>query len=197
MTQDAIRLQKEIAKKVITRDDFTSISRICGVDVAYEGDTAFCSAVVMESGSVVESANSQMTVKYPYVPGLLMLRESEPVMRTLALLKRGYDLLLVDGHGRLHPRKCGIACYLGVMLNKPTIGVAKSRLCGTVRPDGFVEVGGEVLGYVVSKKMYVSVGHRVSLETAMVIVQERGIEPLRLADINSKAQKRRRKGLKP
>lgn len=196
MTQDAIRLQKEIAKKVVTRDDFDSISRICGVDVAYDGDNAYCSAVVMKGGLVVESVDSQMTVKYPYMPGLLMLREAEPMRRTLATLKGDYDLLLVDGHGRLHPRKCGLACYLGVTLDKPAIGVAKSRLCGTTRPDGFVEMGGEVLGYAISKKMYVSVGHRISLETAITIVQELGIEPLRLADIKSKVQKRR-KGLRP
>ena len=192
--QDAIRLQKEIAKKVVATDDFGSINRICGVDVAYAGDTACCSAVVMEGGSVAESADSQTRIKHPYVPGFLMLREAEPVLRTLAMLKGGYDLLLVDGNGRLHPRKCGLACFLGVTLDKPAIGVAKSRLCGTVRPDGFVELASEILGYAVSKKMYVSVGHRTSLETAIAIVQKLGTEPLRLADRNSKAQKRR-KGL--
>lgn len=193
--QDAIRLQREIAKKVIVKDDFGSINRICGVDVAYEGDDAYCSAIVMEEGSVIESAELKATANHPYVPGLLMLREAEPVLRTLAMLK-DYDLVLVDGHGRLHPRKCGFACYLGVTLDKPAIGVAKSRLCGTVRPDGFVEMAGEILGYAISKKMYVSGGHRVSLKTAIAIVQEQGIKPLRLADINSKMQKRR-KGLKP
>jgi deoxyinosine 3'endonuclease (endonuclease V) len=83
-----------------------------------------------------------------------------------------------------------------VTLGKPTIGVAKSRLCGTVRPDGFVEMDGEILGYAFSKKLYVSIGHRISLETAMAIVKELGTEPLRLADINSKMQKRRN-GLRP
>jgi deoxyribonuclease V len=180
---------------VVAKDDFGSINRICGVDVAYDGDVACCSAVVMEGGSVVESADSQTTVKHPYVPGLLMLREAEPVLHTLAMLKGGYDLLLVDGNGRLHPRKCGLACYLGVTLDKPAIGVAKSRLCGTVRPDGFVELAGEILGYSISKKMYVSIGHRTSLKTAIAIVQKLGTEPLRLADMNSKAQKRR-KGLR-
>jgi deoxyribonuclease V len=193
--QDAIRLQKEIAKKVIVKDDFGSINRICGVDVAYDGDDAYCSAVVMEGGSVIESAELKTTVKHPYVPGLLMLSEAEPVLRTLAMLK-DYDLLLVDGHGMLHPRKCGIACYLGFTLDKPAVGVAKSRLCGTVRPDGFVEMAGEILGYAISEKMYVSVGHKVSLKTAIAIVQKLSIEPLRLADVNSKMQKRR-KELKP
>jgi deoxyribonuclease V len=192
---DAIKLQKEISKKVVARDDIDRIKRVCGVDVAYAGDTAFCSAVVMEGRSVVESVDVQVAVTHPYVPGLLMLREAGPILHALAMLKGGYDLLLVDGHGLLHPRKCGLACYVGVTLDKPTIGVAKSRLCGTVRPDGFVEVKGEVLGYAISKKLYVSVGHRISLKTAIAIVKELGTEPLRLADINSKAQKMR-KGLR-
>ena len=85
--QDAIRLQKEIAKKVIAKDDFGEIGRICGVDVAYDGDDAHCSAVVMEGGSVAESADLHTVVKHPYMPSLLMLREAEPVLRTLAMLK--------------------------------------------------------------------------------------------------------------
>jgi deoxyribonuclease V len=194
---DAIRLQKEIAKKVVAKDDFGKISRICGVDAAYAGDIAYCSAVVMDGQSVVESVDAETAVTFPYVPGLLMLREAGPIFHALAMLKSSYDLLLVDGHGLLHPRKCGLACYVGVTLDKPAIGIAKSRLCGTVRPDGYVELGGEILGYAISRKLYVSVGHKVSLETAIAIVRELGAEPLRLADINSKAQKRRRRGLRP
>jgi deoxyribonuclease V len=193
---DAIRLQKEIAKKVVTKDDFGEIKRVCGVDAAYSGDTAYCSAVVMDRQSVIESVDAETAVTHPYVPGLLMLREAGPILHTLGMLKSSYDLLMVDGHGLLHPRRCGLACYLGVTLDKPTIGVAKSRLCGTVRPDGFVELGGEILGYAISKRLYISVGHRTSLKTAIAIVKEFGAEPLRLADVNSKMQKRRRKGLR-
>lgn len=211
--EDAIKLQKEVAGKVIAYDDFGKINSVCGVDVAYAGDTAYCSAVVMEiqrrievggegEGEekeedrlvfvLAESVDCKTTVSYPYIPGLLMLREAEPIFQTVKRLQKSYDLLLVDGHGRLHPRKCGLACYIGVTLNKPTIGVAKSRLCGTVRPDGYVEVDpGEILGFVVGKKLFVSTGHRISLEAAISIVRELGTEPLRLADINSKAQKRK------
>jgi deoxyribonuclease V len=121
-----------------------------------------------------------------------MLREAEPIFYTLKSLKNSYDLLLVDGHGLLHPRKCGLACFVGVTLNKPTIGVAKSLLCGTVRPDGFVELGGELLGYAVSKKMYVSVGHRITLKTAIAFVKDVGVEALRLADINSKGIRKKK-----
>ena len=141
---------------------------------------------------LVESVDVQTIVKHPYVPGLLMLREAEPIFYTLRLLKNTYDLLLIDGHGLLHPRKCGLACYIGVTLNKPTIGVKKSRLCGKVRPDGFVELDGEILGYAISKKLYISVGHRVTLKTAIALVKELGIEPLRLADINSRKNKKKK-----
>lgn len=193
---NAITLQKNIAKKVVAaKDDFGEISSICGVDVTYRGSSnaAYCSAVIMDKNmqQFVESVDVQTIVKYPYVPGLLMLREAEPIFYTLKLLKNSYDLLLIDGHGLLHPRRCGLACYIGVSLDKPTIGVAKSRLCGTVRPDGFVELDGEILGYAISKKLYISVGHRVTLKTAITLVKELGIEPLRLADINSRKNKKK------
>jgi deoxyribonuclease V len=194
---DPIRLQKNIAKKVVAdKDDFGRISSICGVDIAYSGsisNAAYCSAVIMDGNmqKLVESVDVQTIVKYPYVPGLLMLREAEPIFYALKLLKNTYDLLLIDGHGVLHPRKCGLACYIGVTLDKPTIGVAKSRLCGTVRPDGFVELDGEILGYAISKKLYISVGHRLTLKTAIALVRELGIEPLRLADINSRINKKK------
>lgn len=196
---DAILLQENTAKKVLsTTDDFGDIRRVCGVDIAYSNNnnnnTAYGSAVIMDRNmqQLVESIDVQTVVKHPYVPGLLMLREAEPIFYTLKSLKNSYDLLLVDGHGLLHPRKCGLACFVGVTLNKPTIGVAKSLLCGTVRPDGFVELGGELLGYAVSKKMYVSVGHRITLKTAIALVKEVGVEPLRLADINSKRNRKKR-----
>jgi deoxyinosine 3'endonuclease (endonuclease V) len=194
---DAIRLQNEIAKKVVTQDDFGRINRICGVDVAYRVDAAYCSAVVMNKNSqLVESVDAEIVATHPYVPGLLMLREAEPIFHVLGMLKNSYDLLLVDGHGLLHPRKCGLACYVGVTLDKPTIGVAKSRLCGKTRSDGFIELDGEILGYAASSRMYVSIGHKISLETAIAILKELGTESLRIADINSKAQKMR-KGLRP
>jgi deoxyribonuclease V len=193
---EAIRLQKDVAKKVVsTKDDFGVINRICGVDIAYNGsnssNAAYCSAVIMDQNThkLVESVDVQTVVKYPYDPGLLMLREAEPIFCTLKLLKNTYELLLIDGHGVLHPRKCGLACYIGVTLNKPTIGIAKSRLCGKVRSDRFVELHDEILGYAISKKLYISVGHRLTLKTAIAWVKEFGIEPLRLADINSRKNK--------
>lgn len=183
----------EIAKKVIAHDDFGAIELVCGVDVSYRQGVAHCAAVVVDRQlNIVERAFTKSAVKQPYIPGLFVLREAGPALRTLKKLKR-YDLLLVDGHGRLHPRRCGLACYLGVVLDKPAIGVAKSLLCGTAT-DGNVELDGEVLGAVIEgrKNLYVSIGHKISLESAVPTLRsltkkgERLPEPLRLADAYSK-----------
>ena len=194
---DAVRLQKEIAKKVVAKDDFRDIRLVCGVDVAYSGDMAYCSAVVMDKGfNVVESVDSQSAITHPYIPGLLMLREAEPIFHTLKKLKSGFDVLMVDGHGLLHPRRCGLACYAGVTLGCPAIGVAKSLLCGKQRQDGYIELDGEILGYALGRKSYVSVGNKISLKSAVAIAKQftkTGIpEPLKIADANSKLQKRKR-----
>jgi deoxyribonuclease V len=194
---DAIELQKEIAAQVIDTDDFQKIANICAVDVAYDRTNAYCSAVTMSrAGDIIESASSTSPIDSPYVPGLLMLRESPPIFRTLKLLKKHYDLLLVDGHGQLHPRRCGIACYVGVKLDRPVIGIAKSLLCGTVKSDGRIELGGQVLGHAIGtgrKKIYVSVGHRISLMTSVSLIKEIGKggmpEAMRRADANSKKEK--------
>lgn len=151
----AARLQREIAERVVTRDDFARLDSICAVDVAYDDTTAYCAAVVnSRAGKLLEVAESASSIEYPYVPGFLMMRESPPAIRTLGMLKCNYDVLIVDGHGQLHPRRCGIACYLGVTLDIPAIGVAKSLLCGTVRTDGSVELDGRVTGreIVIGKK---------------------------------------------
>lgn len=187
----AIRQQNEIAKKVVSTDDHGRVELACGVDVSYRGNVAHCSAVVVDKNlDIAERAGTKSAVRHPYIPGLFMLREAGPILRTLRRIKK-YDLLLVDGHGRLHPRRCGLACYVGVAVDKPTVGVAKSLLAGRVRDDGYVELDGEVLGYAMSG-LYISVGHRVSLESAVAIVRKltgqgrRLPEPLRLADAYSK-----------
>ncbi|MDF0682135.1 MAG: endonuclease V [Candidatus Nitrosocosmicus sp.] len=128
------------------------------------------------------------------MPGLFILRESTPILQTFRLLTRPFQLLLVDGHGVLHPRRCGLACYVGIDTNIPTIGVAKSLLCGGVQSDNFVTYKGEILGYALksnenSKKVaYVSVGHKISLLTSIELVKsitkinQYIPEPLRVAD---------------
>jgi deoxyribonuclease V len=191
-------LQKRMAKRVVKHDvvDQEKIKRICGVDVAYRAKRAFACAVVLEryTLSILNSKCKESAVESPYIPGLLFLRESGPVLSVLEGLE--YDLLMVDGHGILHPRGFGLACYVGVKVNKPTIGIGKSLLCGRmVEREGrkMVMLNNKKVGMVLhadKKPVYVSIGHEISLNTAARIAAElsryRIPEPLRLADICSK-----------
>ncbi len=192
-----IRMQNEMAKKVISENTQKSIIYICGVDVAYMNSIAYCSAVLMNGMEVKESINITLNVKHPYLPSFFMLRESESIINILKRLKNPFDLLLIDGHGVLHPRQCGLASYVGVIIDKPTIGVAKTLLCGIVKENNFIDVDGVISGYKLVKEkkkpIYISVGHKINLIDAIRIVKqlvkpkERIPEPLRLAHINSKA----------
>jgi deoxyribonuclease V len=196
---NAVLLQEEIAKGVIEKDAFQKpIEYVCGIDVSYRSKTAYCSAVVIRKSSfeVEEFINTKSVIQHEYIPGLFMLREAEPILNSLALLKSSFELLLIDGHGLLHPRKCGLASYIGVITNKPTVGVAKHLLCGSVREDGFVEFDKIALGFRVEmqdkRPVYISIGNKISLESAIYIVKQLTKngevipEPLRIADANSK-----------
>ena len=200
---DTARHQEEVAKKVLAKDNFdVEIKYVCGVDVSYKNNIGYCSATVLDKDTLnaVECTNTIVIIDQSYIPGLFMLREYKPIVNALQMLKREFQILLVDGHGLLHPRRCGLACYVGIMMDKPTIGVAKSLLCGLVREDKFVEFGGHILGFQIAKghkkHLYVSIGHRVSLGSAIHIVKELTRpdqlipEPLRIAHINSKKLRR-------
>ena len=196
--QKTIKLQEKLASKVITKNESRSqFQKICGVDISYKNDTAFCSAIIydIKQKKVIESANSKIKSKSPYIPGLLMLKESKPIFNVLKKLKQNFDLLLVDGNGQLHPRYCGLACYIGLKYNIPTVGVAKKLLCGKIQDDSQVFYRGKIVGYQIKKnkkRIYVSVGNKINLKTATRLVDEMIIddhwypEPLRIADFNSK-----------
>ena len=195
-----IELQNEFSKKVITYDylNNNNISNVCGIDVSYKDLNAFCSAVIVDKNTleIIEIVNEKKTSSYPYIPGLFMLREGELLLQIVRLLKNLFDVLLIDGHGILHPRQCGLASYVGIMIDKPTIGVAKNLLCGSILESNYVEYNKTILGYTIKKNnkkdIYVSVGHKISLETSIDIVKkltkksEFIPEPLRIADIYSK-----------
>ncbi len=193
-----IKLQKELSKKVISKNFLPKkIKTVCGVDVSYKENFAFCTAIIMNISNlnIQETVRFSQKVSHPYIPGLFMLRESEPILNVLKKVKTNFDILLIDGHGKLHPRLCGIACYIGILANKPTIGIAKKILCGTVKDDSKVEYNGKILGFELKndkKKIYVSVGHKINLKSAVSIVKQLILEgkwypePLRLADSDSK-----------
>jgi deoxyribonuclease V len=206
LAPDAARaVQRQLAALVETRDRLDPPQRVAGVDVAFPrratGPTARAAAVLLHFPDLEPLAARAVEepVRYPYIPGLLSFREAPAILRALEHLPAAPDLLLVDGQGRAHPRRFGIACHLGVLLDRPTIGCAKSRLVGayTEPPPQLgawtpLRDGDEVIGAVVrtrpgARPLFVSVGHRVSLETAVALVLaccrgHRLPEPVRLAD---------------
>jgi deoxyribonuclease V len=175
-------VQERLRERVVERDRVGAVRRVAGVDVSYDrGSPRLYAAVVVldaRSGEVVECAAARARAVFPYLPGYLSFRELPPLLEAIAKLRRRPDLILCDGHGRAHPRRFGFACHLGVLVDAPSIGCAKSRLVGTHHEPGrrrgcharLVD-GGDTIGEVVRtqdgvKPVYVSVGHRVSLETA-------------------------------
>jgi deoxyribonuclease V len=167
--------QERLSRRVVERDDRGRLRKVAGLDVAYRGDQAFSAMAVLdiETGSVdIRSDRSQ--VKFPYIPSYLSFRELASLAPFVS--SSSDTLFLVDGQGVLHPRGLGIASHMGVVLDVPTIGAAKSLLVGVVDPVDMrsIRYKGEERGRVVGegrRKLYVSVGHRVSLDTAEEMVR--------------------------
>ena len=208
---EAIVLQRLAAGAVEHTDRFTDLRTIAGVDVSYtgpgRGGTARAAAVLMDFASLTVLAESavEMPVLFPYVPGLLTFREAPAAVAAINALPLPPDLLLCDGQGIAHPRRCGVASHLGLALSLPSIGVAKSRLTGTFEEPALEKGawtplldGKDLIGACLRSKtnvrpLFVSIGHRVSLQTALRIVLRcstrwRLPEPVRLADRLTKAR---------
>jgi deoxyribonuclease V len=155
---------------------------VAGADVSFDRSSPELHAAVVvldaESLEVVEVAAVRGRARFPYVPGYLSFREIPPLLEAFAKLEAVPDLVVCDGQGRAHPRRFGLACHLGVLLDLPTLGCAKSRLIGEYREPGprrgahtRLLDAGEVIGEAVRtrsgvKPVFVSVGHRISLESA-------------------------------
>jgi len=204
--KEARAVQRELANRVVTEDRLGEVGTVAGLDLGFPRDLSgreVASAVVvvlsLPSLEVIEQRVAERPVEFPYVPGLLSFRESPVALAALELLETRPDVLIVDGQGFAHPRRFGIACHLGVLLDLPSIGCAKSILVGRAAEPGPdpgdwtpLEDRGETIGAALrtrpkTKPVYVSVGHRVSLETAVELVVRCGRgyrlpEPTRLAD---------------
>jgi len=198
--EKAHAMQLCLSKRVIRRDMLSkNIRWVAGVDTAYRADVSIGAAVVLDynSLSIVESKKTKVKTRFPYIPTLLSFREIPPTLAAIKKLNTQPDVFLVDGQGIAHPYRLGFASHLGLILNRPTIGVAKSLLCGEVgafNRDRWAPVTdkGEVVGAAVAlrreKPVYVSVGHMVSLKRAISIVKHctklhRVPEPIRAAHI--------------
>ncbi len=187
--------QEMMKEKIVLHDDF-SAKFVGGVDVSYSGRWAYGTLVIMKDvNTVLRIIKIKMHVDFPYIPTYLAYRE-EPVIREL-LSKVDDILLLVDGNGILHPRKMGLATYVGIKNNVPTIGVAKKLLLGEIKGDEVTHKG-ETIGYMLKsrgKPIYVSPGHRVSQKTSLSVVERflkyRVPEPIRLAHIYANEMRRK------
>jgi len=206
-------LQREIARLARFEDDLpfdpgrvgtANGPLVAGVDQAFLTDAdperAISAVVVLRGEAVVERVHAVTPLSIPYTPGLLSFREGGPILAALRELETDPDCLLFDGSGRIHFREAGLATHIGVLLDRPSVGVAKSLLCGEPRgsvealpegarvpvaADGRMEAEpGTVVGYAYQSRqypdstrinpLYVSPGHRVSAETAVELVERCG-----------------------
>lgn len=184
----AMRLQEKLRDRVALEDDFMPIRYVAGADLAFDPatDLAFAGVIVYRFPEMeeVERRSASRKLRFPYVPGLLSFRESPVLLAAFARLETEPDLILIDGHGRAHPRLFGIACHIGVLFDKPVIGCAKSVLVGQYRAPGSqrgatapLVFEGERVGTVLRtrdnvKPIFVTQGHRVSLKSAVLLVNQ-------------------------
>nr|WP_155988645.1 deoxyribonuclease V [Paenibacillus massiliensis] len=178
----SIEIQQELAKKVIQTDQLSEINYIAGVDVAYHksSDQLVAAVVILEKDSLkcIETSVIEDTAQFEYIPGLFSFRELPPIIKAFEKIHHKPQLIVCDGQGVAHPRRCGLASHLGILFDVPTIGCGKTRLLGEYsEPDIWrgstapLIDDDEVIGNVLRTQdkvnpVFVSVGHRISLDTA-------------------------------
>ena len=180
---EAKEIQERLRHQVIATDALDEVKYVAGVDIGFEANYTISQAAVAVLSypelELIETAIAQIPTVFSYVPGYLSFREIPVILAAFPKLKITPDLILCDGQGLAHPRRLGLACHLGVLLDIPTIGVAKSLYIGK-HEEVPLEKGnwqplidnGETIGVVLRsrtnvKPIYVSVGHKISLPTAI------------------------------
>lgn len=200
--REAAALQERLRARVREEPlDWVRLRRVAGCDVAIDGESLIAAVVVLDAATkgIIETAEARSPARFPYVPGLLSFREIPALLAAFEGIRRRPDALLCDGQGLAHPRRFGLACHLGLVLDLPSVGVAKSRLIGDAEPPGRrrgsatpILHKGETIGSLLRSRdgvrpLYVSVGHRITIEDAVRLVLAMGggfrlPEPTRLAD---------------
>ena len=205
--EKAINLQQKFASKITKTDQLSTIKFIAGTDIGYKknSDKLIAAVVIIDAHTlqVIESVTIETTATFPYISGLFSFREIPPLLSAFEKIKTIPDLIVCDGQGYAHPRRFGLACHLGLLMDIPAIGCAKNMMIGKYKePDvlrgSFVNIldNDEIVGRILRTQsainpVYVSTGHRISLETACNWIlklspQYRLPETTRLADQLSK-----------
>lgn len=199
--KEAIDIQETLSKKLILKGDLYNIQKIAGVDSRYIKNTnSIVSVVIIFSFpelKIIEVKYCSLKVDFPYMPGFLAFREGPSIENCFKSLTNIPDVIFFDGHGFCHPRRFGLASHLGLILNLPSIGCAKSNLCGEYELPvlkrgnfAYIRERDEIIGAVLVTKdnvnpAFISVGHRMSLQTATALTLEvskyRIPEPIRRA----------------
>lgn len=200
--QEAIALQKQLAREVISDQpiDLAVLRLVAGVDVSVKDDVSRAAVVVMTFPELVvlETVTAEMPTPFPYIPGLLSFREGPVLVQAFERLQRVPDAFLFDGMGTAHPRRIGIACQMGLWLQKPTVGCGKTHFVGAYEEPGSqrgayspLRDHGQVIGCVLRtragvKPVYISPGHLADLETSVALTMActtryRLPEPIRAA----------------
>lgn len=206
----AKRAQRILRRNVLITHLKKNINYIAGVDSAFSKDKIICVAILFRYPELeyLEDRHTVMDITFPYIPGLLSFREGPAMITTIKKLSTKPDLLLIDGQGIAHPDGFGIASHIGVILNIPTIGCAKSRLIGDYDEPGrrkgefsYLIHNSKKVGVVLrtrdgTRPLFISPGHLITLSEAMDIVLKcsqryRIPAPLRMADIISRGFKRK------
>jgi len=208
-TEEAREIQFELAKKILLKDIGQKFEIVAGADVSYSlnGKIAYGAVVVLAllDLTLIEKVRIEKGVKFPYIPGLLTFREGPALLEAFSKIKNEPDIILFDGQGIAHPSRMGLATHMGIILNKPSIGCAKTHLWGKIEGEISREKGSytlikeendELLGVLLRtrnkvKPVFVSPGYKITLDNAIKIILQlcprfRIPQPLRLAHTLSK-----------
>jgi deoxyribonuclease V len=181
--------QKQLAGKAKLVDSFTEVRTVGGVDVAYKNKEGYGAVATLDykTRELIEVKKAKTQVKFPYLPTYLTFREFPLIKKLVSKLKEPPTILLIDGNGILHPYRAGLATHAGVALNLPTIGVAKSLLCGEIEkiPSQIgehpaIRMAGDVIGYALKtskgKPIFISPGNNICFDTALNVVKNLAAE---------------------
>ncbi len=194
LTQILADIQYSLSKNIIEQDSFEKLQKIAGVDISFEKDTSAVAAAVvinLDDLKVIEEKTLDVELLFPYISGFLGFREANAMISVLKELNSEFDVLMVNGHGIIHPRGFGLASHVGLLMDMPTVGVAKRLIKGNYKyrrdnSRNIIEFMNKPVGACDSQKC-ISIGHKISLKTAAHIVSKTSLfkmpEPVRQAHI--------------